>query len=102
MAAYLMAEIDVHDITGYEDYRRRVSATLPAFGGRFLVRGGNTETLEGDWRPQRLVIIEFPNMERARAWWSSPEYEAARAIRQRTAHTRMIVAAGVEEAERPT
>ena len=95
MAAYLIAEIEVRDATGYEAYRKLVGVTLPAFGGRFLVRGGVTETLEGDWKPQRVVIIEFPSTERARAWWSSPEYGAARAIRQRTAATRMIVAEGV-------
>ena len=95
MSAYLIAEIEVLDATGYAGYRKLVGATLADFGGRFLVRGGDAETLEGDWRPQRIVIIEFPSVERARAWWSSPDYGAARAIRQRTATTRMIVAAGV-------
>ena len=95
MAAYLIAEIEVRDATGYEAYRRSVGATLPPFGGRFLVRGGITETIEGDWIPQRVVVIEFPSTERARAWWSSAEYGAARAIRQRTATTRMIIAEGV-------
>ena len=95
MAAYLIAEIEVHDTSGYEEYRSLAGATLSAFGGRFLVRGGNTEAIEGDWSPRRMVIIEFPSAERARAWWSSPEYRAARAIRQRTAATRMVLADGV-------
>lgn len=95
MAAYIIAEINVHDATGYEEYRRLAGATLAAFGGRFLVRGGATDTVEGEWRPQRVVVIEFPSTERARAWWASPQYAAARAIRQRTAVTRMIVAEGV-------
>lgn len=95
MAAYLIAEIDVHDANGYEEYRRLAGATLNAFGGRFLVRGGAAETIEGDWSPRRMVVIEFPSIERARAWWSSPDYAAARAIRSRTATTRMIVAEGV-------
>jgi uncharacterized protein (DUF1330 family) len=95
MAAYVLAEIEVHDANGYEDYRRLAGATLGAFGGRFLVRGGDTATIEGDWSPHRMVVIEFPSTERAHAWWASPEYAAARAIRQRTATTRMIVAEGV-------
>lgn len=95
MAAYLIAEIDVHDPSGYEEYRRLAGATLTAFGGRFLVRGGDSETIEGDWSPRRLVVIEFPSAERARAWWASPDYSVARAIRQRTATTRMVVAEGV-------
>jgi uncharacterized protein (DUF1330 family) len=95
MAAYLIAEIDVRDAAGYEEYRRSVAPTLPPFGGRFLVRGGVVETLEGDWHPARLVVIEFPSAEDARAWWASPQYSIARAIRQRTAATHMIVADGV-------
>ena len=95
MAAYLIAEIDVHDAGGYEEYRRRAGSTLSALGGRFLVRGGGTEAIEGAWSPQRMVVIEFPSAERARSWWASPEYRAARAIRQRTATTRMILVDGV-------
>lgn len=95
MAAYLIAEIDVHDRAGYEEYRKLAGTTLSAFGGRFLVRGGATETIEGGWAPQRMVVIEFPDAARARAWWVSPDYHAARAIRHRTATTRMIVADGV-------
>ena len=95
MVAYLIAEIDVHDASGYEEYRRLAGATLRAFGGRFLVRGGEIEALEGNWRPRRMVVMEFPSVELARAWWASPDYATARAIRQRTATTRMIVAEGV-------
>lgn len=95
MAAYLIAEIDVHDTGAYEEYRRLAGTTLAAFGGRFLVRGGDTVTIEGDWSPRRMVLIEFPSAEHARAWWASPDYSVARAIRQRTATTRMILAEGV-------
>jgi uncharacterized protein (DUF1330 family) len=95
MAAYLIAEIDVYDAGGYEEYRRLAGATLTAFSGRFLVRGGDSETIEGDWSPRRMVVIEFPSAERARAWWASPDYSVARTIRQRTATTRMIIAEGV-------
>ena len=95
MAAYLIAEIDVHDTSAYEEYRRLAGTTLAAFGGRFLVRGGDTATIEGDWLPRRMVVIEFPSAGHARAWWASPDYSVARAIRQRAATTRMILAEGL-------
>ncbi len=72
-----------------------VPPSLAAYGGRFLVRGGEVETLEGEWSPKRFVIVEFPSVERAKAWWGSEEYAAAKALRQATAHSRMIVVAGV-------
>ena len=70
MPAYVIAHIDVKDPVRYEDYKRMVPPSIAAFGGRFLARGGATETLEGEWRPKRLVIVEFPSA-RARAWWHS-------------------------------
>ena len=71
-----------------------VPPSLEAFGGRFLVRGGKVETLEGAWTPNRLVIVEFPSVERAKAWWSSAEYAEAKALRQATAKTKLIVVEG--------
>jgi uncharacterized protein (DUF1330 family) len=72
-----------------------VPATLVPFGGRFVVRGGQTEVLEGEWRPARLVLLEFPSVERARAWWNSPEYAEARALRQATSTGTLIILEGV-------
>lgn len=94
MSAYIIVDIDIHDSAQYDQYRKLVSPTLTAYGGKFLVRGGAAETLEGDWRPRRIVVLEFPSTEKAKAWWDSPEYSEARAIRQRAAHTRMIVVEG--------
>jgi uncharacterized protein (DUF1330 family) len=94
MSAYIIVDIDIHDSTQYDQYRQLVSPTLTAYDGKFLVRGGAAETLEGDWRPRRIVVLEFPSTANAKAWWDSPEYSAARAIRQRAAHTRMIVVEG--------
>jgi uncharacterized protein (DUF1330 family) len=71
-----------------------VPPSLVPYGGRFIVRGGEVETLEGDWAPKRLVIAEFPSVERAKAWWASEEYAAAKALRQATARTQMVVVAG--------
>ena len=79
----------------YEDYKRMVPATLVPFGGRFVVRGGLTEILEGAWQPSRLVLLEFPSVERARSWWNSPEYAEARALRQATSDGTLIILEGV-------
>ena len=90
-----MANITIEDPVRYEDYKRMVPGTLAAFGGRFIVRGGNVEALEGSWRPGRLVIIEFPSVERARAWWNSQEYADARALRQATSSGTLLILDGV-------
>lgn len=95
MAAYVIVDVSITDPEGYEEYRRQSAATVATYGGRFLARGGAVTTLEGHWTPGRLVVLEFDTVERAREWWSSPEYEAIKAIRQRTADTQMIVVAGV-------
>ena len=95
MAAYVVVEVEVRDKDRYEDYKRMVPPTLAPYGGRFLVRGGEVEALEGEWSPQRVVIVEFPSVERAKVWWASEEYAEAKALRQATARTRMIVVAGV-------
>ena len=96
MPAYVVVEVEVNDPVRYENYKAMVPASLEAYGGRFLVRGGKVETLEGDWSPKRFVMVEFPSVERARAWWASEEYAEAKALRQATASTQMIVVAGVE------
>jgi uncharacterized protein (DUF1330 family) len=79
----------------YEEYRRLVTPTLEQYGGRFIVRGGPIDVLEGDWRPGRLVIIEFPSAERARAWWSSSEYSEAKRIRQATSEGTLLIVEGI-------
>lgn len=95
MSAYIVVQVDVHDPTRYEDYKKLVSPSLEKYGGRFIVRGGRTETLEGNWTPKRFVIVEFPSVEQAKAWWSSREYADAKTLRQATASTQMIVAEGL-------
>lgn len=95
MAAYIVVQVDVHDPARYENYKKLVPPSLEKFGGRFIARGGKTETLEGDWAPKRFVIVEFPSVERAKAWWASREYADAKALRQATASTQMIVAEGL-------
>jgi uncharacterized protein (DUF1330 family) len=95
MTAYVIVDIEVTDPVGYEEYKRLAAPTVAAYGGRYIVRGGAAETLEGDWIPRRLVVLEFESVADARRWWDSPEYTAARAVRRRTARTSMVVVAGL-------
>lgn len=95
MSAYVIADVEVTDAAGYEEYRRQVPATVAAHGGRYLARGGATEKLEGSWLPKRCVILEFPDMAAFRLWWDSPEYQALRAIRERTTKSYLVVTEGV-------
>ena len=95
MPAYLVVEIEVLNAERFAEYRQLVPTLLEAFGGRYLVRGGSLETLEGDWQPQRLVVVEFPSVEQARRWWNSSEYAEAKALRQAATNTRMVVVEGV-------
>jgi uncharacterized protein (DUF1330 family) len=74
MPAYVIVDLTVTDLPTMEEYRKRVPATLAAYGGRFLVRGGAHQTVEGDWKPNRLVVLEFPSMEQAKRWYDSEEY----------------------------
>jgi uncharacterized protein (DUF1330 family) len=93
--AYVVTEIEVIDKDRYEAYKQMVTPSIAAYGGKFLVRGGATETLEGTWSPQRFVIVEFASRAQAKAWWGSPQYAEAKALRQATARTQMIVAEGL-------
>ena len=95
MAAYVIAEVTVTDLPAMEEYRKQVPATLAKYGGRFLVRGGAHRTVEGDWKPTRLVVIEFPSLADAKRWYDSEEYRAPRAQRLRAGRTSMIMVEGV-------
>ena len=94
MAAYVIANIEVTDAAAYERYRKDVPATIEQYGGRFLVRGGAASALEGDFQPKRIVVLEFPSVERAQAWWDSPEYRPLRALRQSASRGDLFVVAG--------
>jgi uncharacterized protein (DUF1330 family) len=95
MAAYFIVEIDVHDPAAFEEYRKRVPATIERFGGRYLVRGGRYEALEGDWRPARIVVLEFPSMAEARRWYDSEEYRPLKAERLKSARGSIVLVEGV-------
>jgi uncharacterized protein (DUF1330 family) len=95
MSAYVVVEVETQDMELMVRYRELVTPTVQAHGGRFIVRGGVVETLEGGWEPQRIVIVEFPTVAAAKAWWSSEEYAEPKEMRQRAGTTRMIVVEGV-------
>jgi uncharacterized protein (DUF1330 family) len=95
MSAYVVVQIDVKDAETYARYREMAPPSITAYKGRYIVRGGKTEVLEGEWQPSRLVILEFPDVELARAWWSSPEYAEAKALRMSCADTEMLIVEGM-------
>lgn len=95
MPVYVIADIEILDHTLFEEYRQKVPATIAAYRGRYLARGGATDVLEGSWSPKRCVILEFPDMAHLRAWWSSPEYAPLRDMRQRATRSHLIVTQGL-------
>lgn len=95
MKAYVVVDVTITDPVRYEDYKKLTPGSLQPFEGKFLVRGGATETLEGDWHPGRFVVLEFPSMAKAKGWWSSEGYAPAKALRQSASKTRMIVVEGL-------
>lgn len=91
----MIVDIDVHDPGGYEEYKKLAPAAVELYGGKYIARGGKTETLEGDWSPSRLVILQFENSEQAKKWLNSEEYREARFMRHKTANSQMVVIEGV-------
>jgi uncharacterized protein (DUF1330 family) len=94
MQAYIIVEVTIHDHKSYEEYKSLTPASIAAYDGKFIVRGAKTIPLEGDWDPERIVIIEFPGLEKAKEWWASTEYAPAKQIRQRSAFTKMLLVEG--------
>lgn len=97
MPAYIIVNIEVTDPVGYEGYKILTPSTISAYGGSFIVRGGAAEVLEGSRQPGRIVVLEFPDTDRAKEWWNSAEYAEAKLIRQRTAKTEMFVVEGLNK-----
>jgi uncharacterized protein (DUF1330 family) len=94
MTAYLIADVDVSDPDVYAEYRRQVLPLVTRHGGRFIVRGGVHETLEGEWQPKRLVVIEFPDMAALKAWYGSLEYTRLIALRQGASRGSLVAVEG--------
>ena len=95
MPAYLIVEIDILDPGGYEQYKNLAGATVEKYGGKYVVRGGSTEVLEGEWQPKRIVVLRFESADRAKEWLNSEEYREPRRMRHRTARTNMILVEGL-------
>jgi uncharacterized protein (DUF1330 family) len=94
MPAYVIVETDVHDPEQYERYKAASPGAVAAGGGRFIVRGGEMAVLEGDWQPKRLVVLEFEDLDAAKRWYESPEYQDAKRLREGAAHLRMVAVEG--------
>jgi uncharacterized protein (DUF1330 family) len=96
MKAYVIANIDVQDPTRYADYIKLTPGTIAPFGGRFIARGGRSERLEGDSPVNRLVVLEFPSYEQAKAWYDSDGYRVAMAIRRSASHGSLLLVEGTD------
>jgi uncharacterized protein (DUF1330 family) len=94
MKAYIIADVNITDSSKYEAYKKLTPGSLLPFEGKFVVRGAEAETLEGSWKPGRMVVLEFPSLEKAKAWWASETYAPAKALRQSASDTQMIVVEG--------
>jgi uncharacterized protein (DUF1330 family) len=95
MPAYLIVDLEITDPAAFADYRAAVSAVIHKHGGEYLVRGGATRVLEGDWEPQRLVVVRFPNQLALNAFWDDPEYQPLKELRQRAARAKVVAVEGL-------
>jgi uncharacterized protein (DUF1330 family) len=95
MPAYVLVDMTVTDPDRYEDYKRLAGPSVERHGGRYLVRGGDSEVLEGAWQPARVVVLEFPDVEAARRWYASKDYREARAVRAGAASGNFVLVPGV-------
>lgn len=96
MSAYVISDVEILDRELIGEYRILAQDSIARYGGRYLARGGAIEAIEGGWNPKGLIIIEFPDMERARAWYRSPEYAKALQVRGRALDRRLICVDGVQ------
>jgi uncharacterized protein (DUF1330 family) len=95
MPAYVIIDIHVHDTEKFEEYKKKAPPSIAAYDGKYLVRGGAVETLDGTWVPQRIVILEFPTMDRAREWYNCEQYAEAIKLRHAAATSQFILVDGL-------
>jgi uncharacterized protein (DUF1330 family) len=91
---YVIVDIEVLDHGKFEKYKQLAASSIAQYGGSYVARGGKIEPLEGDWMPERLVIVEFPSVERAKSWYDSPEYALAKEIREESARSKLFIIEG--------
>jgi uncharacterized protein (DUF1330 family) len=97
MSAFVIVEIAIHSKEKYREYIELAPPSIAIYGGKYIARGGKTVSLEGNWEPERMVILSFPTVKNAEDWWNSEEYAAAKAIRHLTATSKMIILEGLAE-----
>jgi uncharacterized protein (DUF1330 family) len=95
MSAYIISDVTIRDSEAMQIYRTRAAASIARYGGRYLARGGAVSLLEGDWTPQTIIVVEFPDVEQARTWYRSPEYASALAMRDEALSRNLILVEGV-------
>jgi len=95
MPAYIISDVSVRDAEALQHYRMQAAASIAQHGGRYLVRGGPIQPLEGSWTPSNVIVVEFPDAERARAWYRSPEYAAALVFRDEALSRNLILVDGI-------
>ena len=95
MAAYVIVEIEIIDPVGFEEYKKRVVPIVEKYGGKYIAVSDRVETLEGDWKPKRIVVLQFESMERAKEWYNCEEYREPHEIRRHTARTNMVLVEGM-------
>ena len=95
MAAYLVVDIEISNPAQFEEYRKLAPAAIAKYGGRYIIRGGAYEVLEGEWKPQRVTIVEFDSMEKAKAFYASPEYAVAKKARAGAAKFKALLVQGI-------
>jgi uncharacterized protein (DUF1330 family) len=98
MGAYVISDVEVLDPASMAAYRSLAQAAIAKYGGRYIVRGGAIDVVEGDWAPKQIVIVEFPSLERAREWYRSAEYAEALKLRETALDRRLIFVDGVQPA----
>jgi len=95
MAAYLISDVSIRDLAAFQTYRDRAALSIARFGGKYLVRGGAIQCLEGDWDPRTIIIVEFPSVEQAKIWYQSPDYAHALAVRHQALSRDLVLVDGV-------
>ncbi len=95
MAAYVIADVEILDSVKFQEYASRVPATIEEYGGKYIVRGGTIEQAEGDWKPGRIVVIEFENMNQLKKWYHSQEYSGPMQLRHESSNANVIFVEGV-------
>lgn len=91
MPAFVLVEVNIHDASLYEEYKKLTPASVEAYGGRFVIRGNPVQVMEGEWKHDRLVLLEFPNKEMALEWYNSAEYQKAKKIREKASSANFFI-----------